>query len=138
MPNALLAMRGGNFPTNTNMNTPITNSSVRVMRSHDYCHFEVVLGTTETATPEDVDELRKTAARLVDKAVNQFKIAKRNAENLISYRRDIELAERIRAIPEGERSVDDKAYLKAFDDGSFVASRRYDYEEDWHSDDDDY
>jgi hypothetical protein len=47
--------------------------SVKVMRSHDYCHFEVVLTSSEANTPQLVDELRKTAARLADKAVEQYK-----------------------------------------------------------------
>jgi hypothetical protein len=67
--------------------TPITISvaSVKVMRSHDYCHFEVALSATiddGLERPVQVDELRKTAARLADKAVEQYKVAKLNAERL--------------------------------------------------------
>lgn len=61
---------------------PITHASVKVMRSHDYCHFEVSLGYDAPATLEQIDALRKEAARLADKAVEQYKIAKRAASLL--------------------------------------------------------
>lgn len=52
------------------------HASVKVMRSYDYCHFEVSLSIDDAATDADVDELRKRAARLVDKAVRQYVLAK--------------------------------------------------------------
>ena len=50
-------------------------ASVRVMRSYDYCHFEVALDD-EVATLNEVNDLRKQAAILVDEAVRQYVIAK--------------------------------------------------------------
>jgi hypothetical protein len=139
---------------------PITRASVRVMRSHDYCHFEVVLGTegeTEMAfradgrveaipgtaapiTAAQVDALRKEAARLVDKAVAQFKFAKSNAEHQAEAKRmvgwDSGEADRIRAKGEADRTPQEKAHLKRYDDAVFHANRRpYDYEDDWQEDD---
>lgn len=120
------------------------------MRSFDYCHFEVVLGGTinpnepdDVITAEYVDALRKKAARLADKAVEQYKIAKANAEKIIRDRSNREYdrrsAERIRKIAESDRSESDQAFLKAFDD-SVHESRvrnRYDYEDDWSDHDED-
>ena len=122
------------------MNPTIETASVKVMRSHDYCHFEVSLSSSSANTPELVDELRKTAARLADKAVSQYCIAKNNASRLLSekYERDAvcDRVKRIRAIAEGDRTVKQQAELKAFDDALWAASRKYDYEDDWEDDQD--
>ena len=116
----------------------INAASVKVMRSHDYCHFEVQLGAAGSAfagiTPEQVDELRKVAARLADKAVEQYKVAKRNFEELDRERREHEWdarnVDRIKAKPEHERTPEEAVALKKFNDHQY--SRRYDYEDDWH------
>lgn len=117
----------------------LSSASVRVMRSHDYCHFEVVLGAADYPmsgiTTKDVDDLRKEAMRLADKAVDQYATAKRNLQLLDDERREHEWEkhriEAIRAMPEHERSAKDAAALKAFDDLSFKSRPRYDYQDDW-------
>lgn len=115
----------------------ITSTSVKVMRSHDYCHFEVVLGTTSEhhITIEEVDALRKAAARLADKAVLQYKVAKaaiakreRASGSLVWLAKE---AEEAQATPENERSPEQKAQIKAHADAVFHANHSYDYEEDW-------
>lgn len=50
--------------------------SVKVMRSYDYCHFEIALSSDQEMTLDQVNELRKCAAILVDESVRQYKIAK--------------------------------------------------------------
>ncbi len=125
----------------------ITTASVRVMRSADYCHFEVILGGTIDANYDneqflaETDELRKRAARLADKAVAQYWIAKRNAEKRENELRDYDYkrrcAEHIRAINESDRTVEQMAQLKAHDDAKFEASKRFDYEDDWQDDEED-
>jgi len=118
------------------MSLPFINSaSVKVMRSHDYCHFEVVLGAEDSHLEvEQVDELRKAAARLADKAVEQYKVAKRNFEELDRERRehewDAQNVDRIKEKPEHERTPEEAVALKKFNDHQY--SRRYDYEDDWH------
>jgi len=37
----------------------------------------------------------------------------------------------VEKIPEGERTVDQQAQLKAFKDEPYKGRRRYDYEDDW-------
>ena len=64
-------------------------ASVKVMRSHDYCHFEVCLSSSSANTLELVDELRKQAARLADKAVKQYQQSKRAAMRLESKQSDL-------------------------------------------------
>ena len=60
------------------MKLTITVASVKVMRSHDYCHFEVNLAASVDCPPDSpewfqqVDGLRKNAARLADKAVEML------------------------------------------------------------------
>lgn len=117
----------------------IQTASVKVMRSYDYCHFEVCLGSSEADSPEAVDELRKTAARLADKAVEQYKIAKANAQKLLSEKQQrqflIQRMDQIRKKEEGARTVREQAELKAFEDEQYHASRGYDYEDEWQDDD---
>jgi len=111
---------------------------VKVMRSHDYCHFEVSLSSsrvTDKITPQDVDELRKTAARLADKAVEQYKAAKlaneRKHQSEYFIHENRESMEAIRALPETERTPGQQADLKAYDDAVFHLNRQYDYQDDW-------
>jgi hypothetical protein len=125
----------------------VTTCSVRVMRSYDYSHFEITLGaslegpSSQEMMLVDTDELRKQAARLADKAVEQYKIAKRNAdlieqdETQRGYReREID---RIAAMPETDRSPEQQAKIKAWNDRIHEQNRRprYDYEDEWLEDD---
>jgi hypothetical protein len=126
-------------------NTPlITGGSVKVMRSYDYCHFEVCLSASDLTSPEEIDELRKTAARLADKAVTQYQIAKRNAELAMRDKSNLEsIRYRHRDIlekPEGERTPEETAIVKAIEDRAHFNRPCYDYEDDFEpdfSDDDD-
>jgi hypothetical protein len=129
-------------PPSQNQNQiPIESCSVKVMRSYDYCHFEICLGCNwvplenEPITPAQVDELRKTAARLADKAVEQYKIAKvaaqRRLENAEKRRGEIQEIDDIKKLPEDYRTSEQKARLKAYDDRAYQLSREYDYQDDW-------
>lgn len=111
-------------------NVTIQVASVKVMRSHDYCHFEVSLASADAATPELVDELRKTAARLADKAVAQYKTAKAAHARLdrISQKSELDYAQ---STPVGERSPELKAVIKFHEDKDFAKRFDYDYEDDW-------
>lgn len=112
---------------------PIATASVKVMRSHDYCHFETVLTSNEIHTPEDVDALRKVAAHLVDKAVHQYKVAKAAAARVSNIRDPWQLTQ-AEKVPEGERSPAQKAVIKYHQDAAFAARFDYDYQdgfEDW-------
>lgn len=121
--------------------TVITQATVKVMRSHDYCHFEVSLSTSDDPeqTPislPEIDELRKSAARLADKAVEQYKIAKlwatKNLTTTISAKFDRlkKLAEIAMETPEPEQMPEERAIIKAMADMRYEA-RRYDYQDDW-------
>lgn len=116
-------------------------ATVKVMRSYDYCHFEVCLSSSSASTPDTVDGLRKQAARLADKAVDQYRVAKNNAARLQREKYERETLRRrmaaIEAISEGDRTVSQQAELKAYKDAAWAESRRYDYEDDWDQDRDD-
>ncbi len=133
---------------NTDQTQPvpaIDHCSVKVMRSHDYCHFEVVLGSMSTMHPDGthdfltsqhVDALRKEAARLADKAVEQYKIARRALEirnDAPHERRSIVAqAEDILTKPESDWTPEEKAVVKkARDDDYWAARGHYDYEDDY-------
>lgn len=123
------------------MSIPQINSfSVRVMRSHDYCHFEIVLGCSDDQGavygPEDVDALRKVAMRLADKAVEQYKIKKaslsQDEDDKVTIARLRPSAEEIEAKAEADRTPEEKAILKEVKDALFRAQRsEYDYQDQW-------
>lgn len=120
-------------------NVSIDTASVKVMRSYDYCHFEVTLSATVSDdSPEHatgtVDELRKVAARLADKAVEQYKVAKRHASMQQTSVERMTLENQIKVLlqkPESELSPEEKALLKEKEDRLFRLARFYDYEDDW-------
>lgn len=118
----------------------VTACTVKVMRSFDYCHFEIVLGATTEANEQqisnaDIDLLRKEAARHADKAVEQYKVAKRAilARENAGRTADMyeEEAKRISEIEDTARTPDEQATLKAYNDALFRANRSYDYDDDW-------
>lgn len=123
-------------------------ASVKVMRSFDYCHFEICLGWGEDGVTigevtqdkffeysRAVNELRTVAARLADKAVEQYQIAKEHYQNKLHrggnmkhYRREVAEIEKI---PESERTPRQKAQIKALADYEFMMTKNYDYQDDW-------
>jgi len=111
------------------------NASVKVMNSYDYCHFEVAL-SADDVTLEDTDNMRKDAQRLVDKAIKQYKIAKKAHDHTEPSG---EFVRRVKAIkenfPQSEWTPDQKAAVKQYDDMCFLASHQYDYQDDWVDDD---
>jgi hypothetical protein len=116
------------------MNKPtIQTASVKVMRSYDYCHFEVALtiaaDQSTCVSLDSVDELRKQAMRLADKAVAQYKVAKAHRETSERFYTPYEI-ESIKALAETDRTPEQKASLKAHQDAEFFALRDYDYEDD--------
>src|SRR5690606_38372502 len=109
-------------------------ASVKVMRSFDYCHFEVALATDQYLDSGEVNSLRIEAAKLADHAVNQYR-AKQQAEGYSasnSYKRE-ELERKVKAIkenfPQSEWTPEQKATVKQLDDLNF--SDRFEYDEDY-------
>jgi hypothetical protein len=115
------------------------NASVKVMRSYDYCHFEVVLGRDngQPLNKYDVDEMRKGAARLVDKAVEQYKIMKKflieKSETGHDYNRLSKIvAGYLKEQPQrSEWTPEQKAVEKRLRDLDFYRSLEYDYQDDF-------
>ena len=93
---------------------------VKVMRSHDYCHFEIQLPLyqQDVNIAGDVDCIRKSAMRLCDKAVLQYKHAKQVRE--MRGRTDEAWlraeADKATKTPESEWTPEQKAAVKAFND----------------------
>jgi len=114
----------------------IGSAGVKVMRSYDYCHFEVCLGVSEPVTLEEVDALRKDAQRLADKAVEQYKIAKEDVNRCLDSKFKVERLRRevqviVENYPKSEWTPEQQARVKALEDLVFALSRQYDYEDEW-------
>ena len=106
-------------------------ANVKVMRSYDYCHFEIALATDQYLDPGEVNALRIEAAKLVDHAVNQYK-EKKQAEGYSasnSYKRE-ELERKVKAIrenfPQSEWTPEQKATVKQLEDLNFADRFEYD------------
>lgn len=110
------------------------NGSVKVMLSYNYCHFEVALSSDQPMAISEINELRKQAMRLADEAVRQYQIAKEKAEKRLNLtwekERLVADVNRIREVPESERTAEHKAKLKAFEDHAHWSQHNYDYEDD--------
>jgi len=110
--------------------------SVKIMLSYDYSHFEVALSTDEEMDAKGVNDLRKTAQRLADEAVRQYKRAKEAAANRTQGKQEkeyfLQAIERIKKTPEQDRTVRDLATLKQYQDENWQAHFEddYDYEDD--------
>ena len=111
--------------------------SVKVMRSYDYCHFEIALSSDEDMTLDQVNELRKQAAILVDEAVRQYAIAKRKEAHRIGreWEKEEALAKMkyLKEKPEEERTVEDTALLRAYEDSKFW--KEYEMDDYYYQDD---
>jgi hypothetical protein len=117
------------------------SADVRVMLSHDYCHFEIHLEKSE-CTAKDIDDTRKEAARLAEKGVRQYIVAKRHIMSKVTNREQrAQLKRRVEEIekrtPEGsEYAPEDIAAIKALKDIKYQISREYNYQDDWIEDED--
>lgn len=116
-----------------------TSASVKIMRSYDYCHFEITLSSGvegEFETLDSVDELRKEAARLCDKAVRQYKEMKALTSDQEAKKWHFDNIEhQVKLIkenyPKSEWTPEQKAVVKKHEDTKFYMSLDYDYEDDW-------
>lgn len=113
-------------------------ASVKVMRSYDYCHFEVNLGTDQALDVAEVDDMRRVAAALADRAVDDYKRMKAHdpARSNARFHRD-QMEQQIAGIkqkPEGERTLNEVALLKRSEDAEFWARYKADEEFDYWND----
>lgn len=106
------------------------NASVKVMNSYDYCHFEVALSQDNVETIIEIDELRKEAQRLVDRAIKQYKIAKEitgRSYQLPELRRRVQIIKE--NTPMSEWTPEQMATVKTLED--LEHDMAYDYEDNW-------
>lgn len=115
-------------------------ASVKVMRSYDHCHFEVVLGTDEPHDLDGVNEMRKRAALLADEAVRQYQVAKKKEASRSDKQWQVEQfldsVKRIQEKPETEltpaeaavmRSHADRSYLQGLEEDSYYYADERDH-----------
>jgi len=127
------------------METIIKTASVKVMLSYDYSHFEasMQLGNDEGISPNEIDDARKVCQRLADKAVGQYKKAKLMASKRTDSKYQIENFEamcgKIKAKQENDRTINEIAMLKQYEDENWQAQFDYSYNyEDDEEEEEDY
>ncbi|MDR2003980.1 MAG: hypothetical protein LBQ74_13190, partial [Prevotella sp.] len=114
------------------MTTLIKTASVKVMLSYDYSHFEASMSIENEngLTMQEIDEARKKCQRLADKAVGQYKVAKEMAANRKNKEYNIwkfeDACQRIQAKDEQDRTVEESAMLKQYEDENWQAQFDYD------------
>lgn len=116
------------------------SASVKIMLSYNYCHFEICKGTEQELGNKEINAMRKDVQRLVDEAVRQYKVA----EDMAAKREQAEWAKedfenrisKIKATPEGERTINDVAILKEYEDEKWESrfSYSYNYDDDMFTD----
>lgn len=110
-----------------------TLATVKIMLSHNYCHFEVSKQIEgEEISQQDIDAARKDCQRLADKAVGQYKTAKADETKRTnsSYERK-QLEMEVATIKQKDKefwSVLEKAKVKALED--YNHNSLYDYDDD--------
>lgn len=92
-------------------------ASVKVMRSYDYCHFEVNLGSDVEMSAQEVDDMRRVAATLADRAVADYRRMKDEEpkRNKAAWDKQ-EMRRKLKDIeskPEGERTLNEAALMAA-------------------------
>lgn len=112
----------------------MTTATVKIMRSYDYCHFEVSLTSDDLQDgARSVNDLRIECAKLVDRAVEDYQKMK----SVLSHRANTEyerkqLSKRVQAIkenfPQSEWTPEQKAEVKLLDDMNFEAQWSYEHE----------
>ncbi len=113
-------------------------ASVKVMRSYDYCHFEVNLGTDQEVTVQEVDDMRRVAATLADRAVSDYQRMKAAEPKRSTAAWECqEMRRRLKAIeekPEGERTLNEVALLAEAQSQEFWNRYKADEEFDYWTD----
>lgn len=106
-------------------------ANVKIMLSYDYNHFEISI-SEECEDLKAVNTLRKNAQRLADEAVRQYIKAKEMAGHKASavYEKEEFLREikDIQIKPEGERTINEAATLKLYEDNVWQSQFNYDYD----------
>ena len=118
--------------------TLVKTASVKVMLSYDYSHFEASMSIENEfgLMMSEIDEARKNCQRLADKAVSQYKKAKKMAADRSDGEYKMQNFEsqckKIMQKPEGERTINEVAMLKRYQDEDWQSQFdcRYDYEDD--------
>jgi hypothetical protein len=110
-------------------------TSVKIMLSYDYCHFEVSLSADLIGDLKQANDLRKECQRLADEAVRQYKKSKELAQKRIQRLNERDSLERevnvIKGnIPKNEWSAEQKAKSKALEDEEYWSQFNYAYEDD--------
>jgi len=108
--------------------------SAKIMRSYDYCHFEISMDDDVDSVVADsaTNSLRLRAARLVDKAVEDYKKLKAFEVKRSNSAFEMQLirneVSEISKLPEELRTDLQKAKVKTLSD--YDHQKQFEYEED--------
>lgn len=98
-------------------------ASVKVMRSYDYCHFEVSLASDQEQTLDEINSMRKEAAILVDEAVRQYRTAKvKESARWNSDWKKEDFLRKVRSLKERSQTdwtPEDAAIMRSHEDSEF-------------------
>lgn len=114
------------------------------MLSYDYSHFEasMSLENENGVTKEELDNARKDCQRLADKAIKQYRVAKRVAASRNNGQYEIQNFEaackKIAIKDEHDRTLKEIAMLKQYQDENWRAKFNYDYDYEDDYDEDHY
>jgi len=117
------------------------NISVKVMKSYDYCHFEVAYGLTddevkaecqrEKNLTELTDELAIKSQVATDKQIARYKAYKTHIQGMNPFSCDYQIrriVQGIKNIPESDRTPEMKAFMKARQDYAHYYESKFSYE----------
>lgn len=110
-------------------------ASVKVMRSYDYCHFEISINRDDLSSIKAINSVRIEAAKLVDRAVDDYKKYKQSIAH--SERNSFERSDLINKVkiikenyPQSEWTPEQKATVKRLEDLEFADRFEYNSEFD--------
>lgn len=113
----------------------IKTATVKVMQSHNYCHFEASLtieaNENESLSLSEIDKARISCQKLTDKAVIQYKNAKNFEQNRTNNSYERAQLERECGVIRSKNASDwtplEKAKIKTLEDYNFE-SQFYDFD----------
>lgn len=109
-------------------------ASVKIMLSHDYCHFEICKSTDQDLTDAEINAMRKDVQRLADEAVRQFILAKeialkrQGADKIRHDKEVIRIKEKLKN--GGSLTIEEQATMKLDQDLEWQKQFDYDYDDD--------
>lgn len=103
-------------------------ATTRIMRSCDYCHFEVSLQSDQPITPDGIDSMRNVTALLVDRGVQKYikmkefysKKQQTDYMNKDFIRKVDDIKDLLAADPDAKLTPEQAAIWRSYEDEEFM------------------